>query len=62
MPDEMLDTVSIRFKLLSEPMKLKIERLLCEPGTFGTGNCQGNQPKPGKHLQAPCPHALAMVS
>jgi DNA-binding transcriptional ArsR family regulator len=30
MPDEMLDAVSTRFKLLSEPMRLKILRVLCE--------------------------------
>ncbi len=30
MPDEMLDAVSSRFKLLSEPMRLKILRVLCE--------------------------------
>lgn len=30
MPDEMLDAVSNRFKLLSEPMRLKILRTLCE--------------------------------
>lgn len=29
-PDEMLDAVSNRFKLLSEPMRLKILRVLCE--------------------------------
>ena len=30
MPDEMLDAVSTRFKLLSEPMRLRILRVLCE--------------------------------
>ena len=30
MPDEMLEAVSSRFKLLSEPMRLKILRVLCE--------------------------------
>lgn len=30
MPDEMLEAVSNRFKLLSEPMRLKILRTLCE--------------------------------
>lgn len=30
MPDEMLDAVSNRFKLLAEPMRLKILRILCE--------------------------------
>jgi DNA-binding transcriptional ArsR family regulator len=30
MPDEMLEAVSNRFKLLSEPMRLKILRVLCE--------------------------------
>jgi DNA-binding transcriptional ArsR family regulator len=30
MPDEMLQAVSSRFKLLSEPMRLKILRVLCE--------------------------------
>lgn len=30
MPDEMLEEVSNRFKLLSEPMRLKILRVLCE--------------------------------
>jgi DNA-binding transcriptional ArsR family regulator len=30
MPDEMLDAVSNRFKLLSEPMRLKILRTLCD--------------------------------
>jgi len=30
MPDEMLTVVSNRFKLLSEPMRLKILRALCE--------------------------------
>lgn len=30
MPDEMLEAVSNRFKLLSEPMRLKILRALCE--------------------------------
>ncbi len=30
MPDEMLDAISGRFKLLSEPMRLKILRTLCE--------------------------------
>jgi len=30
MPDEMLDAISSRFKLLSEPMRLKILRTLCE--------------------------------
>ena len=30
MPDEMLDAVSTRFKLLSEPLRLKILRVLCE--------------------------------
>jgi DNA-binding transcriptional ArsR family regulator len=30
MPDEMLEAVSHRFKLLSEPMRLKILRVLCE--------------------------------
>ncbi|MBZ4220502.1 MAG: metalloregulator ArsR/SmtB family transcription factor [Chlorobium sp.] len=30
MPDEMLDAVSTRFKLLSEPIRLKILRVLCE--------------------------------
>jgi DNA-binding transcriptional ArsR family regulator len=30
MPDEMLDAISNRFKLLSEPMRLKILRVLCE--------------------------------
>ncbi|AAM71885.1 MAG TPA: ArsR family transcriptional regulator [Chlorobaculum sp.] len=30
MPDEMLDAVSNRFKLLSEPMRLKILRALCD--------------------------------
>jgi DNA-binding transcriptional ArsR family regulator len=30
MPDEMLEAVSRRFKLLSEPMRLKILRVLCE--------------------------------
>lgn len=30
MPDEMLDAISTRFKLLSEPMRLKILRFLCE--------------------------------
>jgi len=29
MPDEMLEAVSNRFKLLSEPMRLKILRFLC---------------------------------
>ncbi|NTW82565.1 MAG: winged helix-turn-helix transcriptional regulator [Chlorobiaceae bacterium] len=29
-PDEMLEEVSNRFKLLSEPMRLKILRVLCE--------------------------------
>ncbi|NTV97604.1 MAG: winged helix-turn-helix transcriptional regulator [Chlorobiaceae bacterium] len=29
-PDEMLEAVSNRFKLLSEPMRLKILRVLCE--------------------------------
>jgi len=30
MPDEMLEALSNRFKLLSEPMRLKILRVLCE--------------------------------
>ncbi|HWQ26318.1 MAG TPA: metalloregulator ArsR/SmtB family transcription factor [Chlorobaculum sp.] len=30
MPDEMLEVVSNRFKLLSEPMRLKILRTLCD--------------------------------
>jgi DNA-binding transcriptional ArsR family regulator len=30
MPDEMLEAISHRFKLLSEPMRLKILRVLCE--------------------------------
>jgi DNA-binding transcriptional ArsR family regulator len=30
MPDEMLEAVSNRFKLLSEPMRLKILRTLCD--------------------------------
>ncbi len=30
MPDEMLEAVSSRFKLLSEPMRLKILRTLCD--------------------------------
>jgi len=30
MPDEMLEAVSNRFKLLSEPMRLRILRVLCE--------------------------------
>ena len=30
MPDEMLDAIASRFKLLSEPMRLKILRTLCE--------------------------------
>jgi len=30
MPDEMLEAVSNRFKLLAEPMRLKILRILCE--------------------------------
>ncbi len=30
MPDEMLGAVSNRFKLLGEPMRLKILRILCE--------------------------------
>ncbi len=30
LPDEMLEAVSNRFKLLSEPMRLKILRSLCE--------------------------------
>ncbi|MDT9546743.1 MAG: winged helix-turn-helix transcriptional regulator [Chlorobium sp.] len=30
MPDEMLEAVSSRFKLLSEPMRLRILRVLCE--------------------------------
>jgi DNA-binding transcriptional ArsR family regulator len=30
MPDEMLDAISNRFKLLSEPMRLKILKTLCE--------------------------------
>ena len=30
MPDEMLDAVSNRFKLLAEPMRLKILRVLCD--------------------------------
>jgi len=30
MPDEMLEAVSSRFKLLSEPMRLRIIRVLCE--------------------------------
>ena len=30
MPDEMLEAISNRFKLLSEPMRLKILRALCE--------------------------------
>ncbi len=30
MPDEMIDAISSRFKLLSEPMRLKILRTLCE--------------------------------
>ncbi|NTU98142.1 MAG: winged helix-turn-helix transcriptional regulator, partial [Chlorobiaceae bacterium] len=29
-PDEMLEAVSNRFKLLSEPMRLKILQVLCE--------------------------------
>ncbi|MEI8185287.1 MAG: metalloregulator ArsR/SmtB family transcription factor [Chlorobiaceae bacterium] len=30
MPDEMLEAVSNRFKLLAEPMRLKILRVLCD--------------------------------
>ena len=30
MPDEMLEAVSNRFKLLAEPMRLKILRILCD--------------------------------
>lgn len=30
MPDEMLEPVSNRFKLLAEPMRLKIIRVLCQ--------------------------------
>jgi len=30
MPDEMLEAVSCRFKLLAEPMRLKILRILCD--------------------------------
>jgi len=30
MPDEMLEAVSSRFKLLAEPMRLKILRILCD--------------------------------
>jgi len=30
MPDEMIDAISSRFKLLSEPMRLKILRTLCD--------------------------------
>ena len=30
MPDEMLEAISNRFKLLAEPMRLKILRTLCE--------------------------------